>query len=178
MTTPLVDSEGYPRADIDVAKIRIARARIIRLQNDYKKVMDKLKVAVEDAFASAETASETDTESIVPSSAAAAHGSVPSETTNGHSDADIPFAVVDEVSEGGPAAAAGLKVGDKVTAFGSVDWTKADKFKLIQAEVMKNPPNVAIVVKIMRMDKKEDVMITPKSDWGGRGSLGCHLKPL
>lgn len=36
MDTPLVDREGFPRADIDVAGVRTARVQVIRLRNDLK----------------------------------------------------------------------------------------------------------------------------------------------
>jgi len=36
---PLVDSEGYPRNDIDVHQIRLARNKIVCLQNDCRALM-------------------------------------------------------------------------------------------------------------------------------------------
>ena len=46
MDGPLVDNEGYPRNDIDVAKVRLARNRIICLSNDHKDIMKKLSEAL------------------------------------------------------------------------------------------------------------------------------------
>ena len=42
MATPLVDPEGFPRADIDVAGVRTARMQINRLRNDLKGVMNEM----------------------------------------------------------------------------------------------------------------------------------------
>ena len=42
MDTPLVDNEGFPRADIDIITVRSARVRIIHLRNDLKSVLDNL----------------------------------------------------------------------------------------------------------------------------------------
>ena len=42
MQTPLVDREGFPRADIDVYAVRNARVRIIELRNDLTAVTDAL----------------------------------------------------------------------------------------------------------------------------------------
>lgn len=39
MATSLIDPEGFPRADLDVASIRTARSQINRLRNDLKGVM-------------------------------------------------------------------------------------------------------------------------------------------
>ena len=36
---PLIDHEGYPRADIDIYAVRTARNKIVCLQNDHKAVM-------------------------------------------------------------------------------------------------------------------------------------------
>lgn len=48
MTTPLVDSEGFPRADIDVWQVRTARVRLIELRNDLKAIMDRIASALQD----------------------------------------------------------------------------------------------------------------------------------
>ncbi|CAK9301137.1 unnamed protein product [Gordionus sp. m RMFG-2023] len=39
MTEPLVDSEGFPRSDINVYSVRKLRNQIICLQNDLKDIM-------------------------------------------------------------------------------------------------------------------------------------------
>ena len=44
--TPLVDSEGFPRADIDVWAVRHARVRIIELRNDLKALMDEMMLYI------------------------------------------------------------------------------------------------------------------------------------
>ena len=47
MDGPLVDNEGYPRNDLDIPKIRMARHKIICLSNDHKDVMNKIALALE-----------------------------------------------------------------------------------------------------------------------------------
>ena len=54
LNTPLITIEGYPRADIDVANVRIARAAIIRLRNDYKALERQIEQAVHEAFKNGE----------------------------------------------------------------------------------------------------------------------------
>ena len=41
--TPLVDSEGYPRGDIDVFRARTLRKRFIEIQNDHKSLTRKIE---------------------------------------------------------------------------------------------------------------------------------------
>lgn len=50
MQTPLVDPEGFPRADIDLWIVRTARKRIIELRNDLKDVMDEIAGALERVY--------------------------------------------------------------------------------------------------------------------------------
>jgi 26S proteasome non-ATPase regulatory subunit 9 len=51
MSTPLVDSEGFPRADIDIWAVRHARVRVIELRNDITTIVERIKVALEEAAA-------------------------------------------------------------------------------------------------------------------------------
>ncbi|XP_057621934.1 26S proteasome non-ATPase regulatory subunit 9 isoform X2 [Chionomys nivalis] len=46
MNEPLVDCEGYPRADVDLYQVRTARHNIICLQNDHKAVMKQVEEAL------------------------------------------------------------------------------------------------------------------------------------
>jgi 26S proteasome regulatory subunit N4 len=50
MQTPLVDVDGFPRADIDIYAVRGARVRIIELRNDLKAVVDAIGKALEGIF--------------------------------------------------------------------------------------------------------------------------------
>lgn len=51
MSTPLVDTEGFPRADIDIWAVRHARVRVIELQNDISAIVERIKSALEEAAA-------------------------------------------------------------------------------------------------------------------------------
>ena len=50
MHSPLVDTEGFPRADIDVYAVRHARVRIIELRNDMQAIMDDIGKALEGVY--------------------------------------------------------------------------------------------------------------------------------
>ncbi|CAG2100488.1 unnamed protein product [Medioppia subpectinata] len=43
LNEPLVDAQGFPRNDIDIHQIRIARNKIICLNNDYKNLMKQIE---------------------------------------------------------------------------------------------------------------------------------------
>ena len=48
--TPLVDPQGFPRADIDVYAVRHARVRVIELKNDMESAMNQLAKALEGVY--------------------------------------------------------------------------------------------------------------------------------
>jgi 26S proteasome non-ATPase regulatory subunit 9 len=93
MTTPLVDREGFPRADVDLYAIRHARKRINELRNDYKAVMNEIETALQAVYD--------------PSTV----GSSPQEVAQPASSTDsaeslVAFARVDGVAPNSPAAEA------------------------------------------------------------------------
>ena len=86
MQSPLVDVEGFPRADIDIYAVRGARVRIIELRNDLKAVVDAIGKALEGIYDPAlQQSSQNDSSSERPLK---------------------PFAKVDGVAPGSPAAEA------------------------------------------------------------------------
>ncbi|KAH7639717.1 26S proteasome non-ATPase regulatory subunit 9 [Dermatophagoides farinae] len=50
LTESLVDSEGFPRNDIDINLVRTARNRIICLQNDLRALMRQIEDSLSDYF--------------------------------------------------------------------------------------------------------------------------------
>ena len=83
MDTPLVDRDGFPRADINVWAVRSARVRTIELRNDLKAVMNAIAKALEGVF---------------DPSLAASRAAEPKDLK--------PFAKVNTVSPGSPASQA------------------------------------------------------------------------
>ncbi|GAB7355172.1 hypothetical protein MBLNU459_g5736t4 [Dothideomycetes sp. NU459] len=177
MNTSLTTFDGYPRGDIDVAQIRTTRARIVRLKNDYKGIMARIEVALQDHWASA---------AVTPPPTLSTNGlggSAQTNTTGGRIALEAPFAKVNSVVASSPAAAAGLKAGDKITKFGDVDWMNHEKLARVAQTVQQNEGR-EITVKVIRnaatggSETRLDVQLTPRHNWGGRGMLGCHLLPL
>ncbi|KAK3645387.1 putative 26S proteasome regulatory subunit [Elasticomyces elasticus] len=179
MTTPLLTSDGFPRADIDVAQIRTTRARIIRLKNDYKDVMAKMEVSVHEHFAAGKSL-DVAASSRTQASTSGAH------TTTGAAQSSAiepPFAKVNTVVPDSPAEQAGLMVGDKITRFGSANFTNHERLSKV-AQVVQQNENQVIPVKILRDTGAPagsttlQLQLTPRRGWGGRGLLGCHLLPM
>ncbi|XP_033641089.1 26S proteasome non-ATPase regulatory subunit 9-like [Asterias rubens] len=163
MDGPLIDSEGYPRNDIDVYSARTARHRIICLQNDHKALMVNIENSLHDLH-SYERQQREQGESL---------------PTNGASTAAIaliPFASIDLVSEGSPAANAGLLVGDEIIEFGSICTSN---FKSLQdiATVVRHSQGRSVRVVTLREGKEVPLSLKPQT-WSGRGLLGCNIVPL
>nr|CAD7576342.1 unnamed protein product [Timema californicum] len=59
MQESLVDSEGYPRQDIDVYQVRHARHKIICLLNDHKAIMKEIEEGMFSVFSQMDTGSST-----------------------------------------------------------------------------------------------------------------------
>ena len=64
LSTPLVDSEGFPRADIDVWAVRHARVRIIELRNDYTAIMDEIGTALQGVYGPSASTSAVEADSL------------------------------------------------------------------------------------------------------------------
>ncbi|KAF2714038.1 26S proteasome non-ATPase regulatory subunit 9 [Pleomassaria siparia CBS 279.74] len=171
MNTTLTTFDGFPRSDIDVAQIRTTRARIIRLKNDYKGLMSRIEKGLHEHHAR------------IQAQGLDATSSVSAATNSAHAPLEAPFAKVNSVVSGSPADSAGLKVGDNITKFGWVDWTNHDKLSRV-AEAVSQNEGIPLTVKVLRPSASGgpsgsvQMQLTPRSNWGGRGLLGCHLLPI
>jgi 26S proteasome non-ATPase regulatory subunit 9 len=90
LRSPLLDQDGFPRADIDIYAVRGARVRIIELRNDLEAVINAIAKALEGIY----------DPSLQPQGAKA------SETRTTEDDNPKPFAKLNGVSPGSPAAEA------------------------------------------------------------------------
>lgn len=87
--------------------------------------------------------------------------------------------LVDSVAEGSPAAAGGLKVGDIVVKYGSVDvatYMAEDRTYLLEDvnSVTKSSVGRPIRVEVVRGSESPILSVVP-SKWNGPGILGCHF---
>ncbi|KAL7531145.1 hypothetical protein ACHAXR_003869 [Thalassiosira sp. AJA248-18] len=99
----------------------------------------------------------------------------------------IPFAIIDEISPDSPASLAGLKENDVLLRFGSVNNRNHRNFlaiaellpiaasenKSISVAVRRKSTELGGLVEVIKTEKLE---LKPRP-WGGRGLLGCHIRP-
>jgi hypothetical protein len=99
MSSPLVDPEGFPRADIDVYAVRHARAALVRLRNDHRAVVEEMGRVLQVVYAAPEgqeVAAVVRTEG----------GAVERRSVNGTGRVQVALAKVNAVAPGSPAAQA------------------------------------------------------------------------
>jgi len=161
MSTPLVDPEGFPRADIDIYAVRNARVRIIELRNDLDAVMKAISKALEGIYDPALVVTQSTTEA-----------------TPIQDVASLPFARVDGVAPGSPAAEAGLQRGDLIVKFGHLNKQSFSSSSLQPlADLVAESENRHIAIRALRGEQTKLLTLTPRNGWGGRGMLGCFIVP-
>jgi 26S proteasome regulatory subunit N4 len=196
---PLVDAEGFPRADVDVYTMTHDRQHATRLQNDHKQLMSQIEKLMHQLHAqnknkphqpSSSTPAQkstqqqrSDASASKPASAAQsspASTSTPKaptatfDTTAPAPSAADGFYVVNSIVADSPASQSGLKTGDKIIEFGSVtkiNWSAAAISALVQSSVGRD-----VHVRVYRLGEGvKELRLVPQQNWGGRGLLGCHL---
>lgn len=160
MTEPLVDTEGFPRNDIDVYQVRSSRNKISCLQNDHKSLMEQIEEELHNLHSESKP---TTTEDIPVIDVIM-------------TEPPAPFASINLVSSGSPAENAGLMVGDEIIQFGSVNVANFQSLQSI-ATVVQHSEGRNVEIKVSRGGNITRLMLTPKR-WSGRGLLGCNLIPF
>nr|Q9WTV5.1 RecName: Full=26S proteasome non-ATPase regulatory subunit 9; AltName: Full=26S proteasome regulatory subunit p27; AltName: Full=Transactivating protein Bridge-1 [Rattus norvegicus]AAD32925.1 transactivating protein BRIDGE [Rattus norvegicus] len=169
MNEPLVDCEGYPRADVDLYQVRTARHNIICLQNDHKALMKQVEEALHQLHA-------RDKEKQARDMAEARE-----EAMNRRLASDSPalpkaFARVNSISPGSPASIAGLQVDDEIVEFGSVNTQNFQSLQNV-GTVVQHSEGKPLNVMVIRRGEKHQLRLTP-TRWAGKGLLGCNITPL
>ncbi|TMS03528.1 26S proteasome non-ATPase regulatory subunit 9 [Larimichthys crocea] len=160
----LVDEEGYPRSDVNLYQIRTARHNVSCLQNDHKDIMVEIEEALHKLHAR-EKAKRQQDETGAQDEAMEQQVTLPP-----------PFARVDAVTQGSPACGAGLRVGDEVIEFGSVNTANFQNLQNI-ASVVQHSEGKSLRVAVIRDGQKAQMSLTPQR-WSGRGLLGCNIVPI
>ncbi|CAH8358733.1 unnamed protein product [Eruca vesicaria subsp. sativa] len=184
----LVDSEGFPREDIDIPAVRAQRRRLAELRNEHSEITDKINVNIQILHSVRPTSKASSTKdsgpeqrslsSAVTALSASMHTSginVTSRAMDVDVVTSIPFAMVDEITESSPAAEDGLQLGDQVVKFGSVEGGD-NLLQRLAAEAQTNQGQ-AVSVGVIRQGAKFNLSVTPRI-WQGRGLLGCHFRLL
>ncbi|XP_061784115.1 26S proteasome non-ATPase regulatory subunit 9 [Nerophis lumbriciformis] len=160
----LVDTEGYPRSDVNLYQITTARHSISCLQNDHKAIMVEIEEALHKLHAR-EKAKRRRDETEAREEAMELQVTLPPA-----------FARVNSVIQGSPASEAGLKDGDEVVEFGSVNPGNFQSVYNI-ASVVQHSEGKPLRVTVIRGGQKAHISLTPQR-WSGRGLLGCNINPI
>lgn len=169
MSEPLMDSDMFPRSDIDLYTVRQSRQRVNCLRNDHIVVMKCIETKLHQIHAEArENFSQEKVSKISENSTEVGFG-----TENLH---DLVFAKIVLVSSNSPAQDAGLKNGDLIIAFGSVNKRNFTDISDI-AGIVKHSQGSNVELVIIRNNLKTRLLLKPKK-WSGRGLLGCQINPI
>ncbi|KMQ97442.1 26s proteasome non-atpase regulatory subunit 9-like isoform 1 protein [Lasius niger] len=164
MDEPLVDSEGYPRQDIDVYQVRHTRHKIICLTNDHKALMKKIEEGLHKVHG---LAMGSEAQEPVPNV---------SDSQEIESVSLEPFLRVNLVSPGSPAEIAGIQVEDLILEFGSIHYRNFKSLTDI-GKLVENSRYKTVNLKIKRGSNSIVLSLTPRP-WVGKGLLGCNVIPL
>lgn len=190
-----MDSEGFPRGDIDVYDVTHKRSTLATLNYDHKAIMKEIEALLPAFYAEqAAAASKLSASSGIDETASASASASSSSSQNnqginksagsGTSSAAIssvfinfiPIAIIDEVFPQSPAALAGVMEGDALIKFADITQQSFEPFKRVSEHVGRSL-NTPIELIINRKGEIISLSLTPKI-WAGRGTLGCHLAPL
>ena len=160
MRGALVDDEGFPIPDVDLYAVRADRGRYATLRNDHDDITDAIERAMASLHAVASATRGVGAVDVKDATMNPRAARVPSERvaarpadamTDGESAAGgvaafvaaprdpraeppagtAAFAVVDEMHGGSPAASAGLRLHDRVIAFGGVERGAGATFDIV-----------------------------------------------
>eukprot|EP01018_Ginkgo_biloba_P006242 Gb_30713 [translate_table: standard] len=188
----LLDREGFPRSDIDVAVVRSDRHHLAMLRNDHKDITSKIDQNLQILLSGGlvrdlQTLPQKRTAEgeelgyqISSGSGGISSTSLPDDAPNENApipmeeDAIVrlPFAVVDEILDGSPAALDGLQLGDQILRFGTVEGSE-NLLSRLAREGQTNQGRT-IPVTVMRRGVQVHLTVTPRP-WSGRGLLGKGL---
>eukprot|EP00760_Papus_ankaliazontas_P015000 PhM_4_TR16227/c0_g1_i1/m.46223/K06693/PSMD9; 26S proteasome non-ATPase regulatory subunit 9 len=162
---PLIDKEGFPRADCDVYGITVGRNRVATLRMDLQLIMDRIETSLHSLHALEKTPGRPREKK----DEAAAQTPQPQQT-------HVPLCTVNSVAEGSPAMTAGLQAGDVVVSWGhDIAGGGVDPLQHIST-VTSSSVGRGITVRVLRNAAVVELTVVPRT-WSGRGVLGCHLLP-
>ena len=190
----LVDSEGFPRGDIDIYNVKNKRQRLAVINTDYKALMKEIETLLIEIYSDGllqsteekgskqknrehqqqhqqhnqkeDLVNQQSMSSITVSSSTAVFNIYKNKKC---------IAVIDEILMGSPSEQSGLQNGDELISFGGIDIDTVDPIIKIPPMVRENvDKTIDLVVK--RKEELINISLIPKL-WRGNGLLGCHLAP-
>ncbi|CAH0473152.1 unnamed protein product [Peronospora belbahrii] len=177
----LVDNEGFPRADIDVYRVRQVRHSLAVKQTAHQLTMKKIEELLPQVFEIRCGKSECKMEKeALEAPTAAAVQTMKTTTTTDEVSAEErelqSFAVVESVQRKSPAELAGLQAQDQIMRFGSADASNHRELAAIK-DIVQHNVGSSIRVLVRRGLELLVLKLTPQT-WNGPGVLGCLVQPL
>tara|TARA_A100001015_G_scaffold320750_1_gene448319 strand:+ start:1636 stop:2388 length:753 start_codon:yes stop_codon:yes gene_type:complete len=180
----LIDSEGFPRADLDIHQIRIQRNRLAHLQTDHEnnmKAIEKLLPQLHALYKANNTSNNNNNKknNLTPSRKKTTTTTSSTNSSNNSisiaNNIQYPIARVEKVDVNSPGELAGLRVGDRIVSFGTILRTIGgmQDLRRLSQHLMENE-NKEILMVVLRGTDLIDLILIP-SKWDGRGLLGCYL---
>ncbi|VWU48854.1 proteasome regulatory protein, putative [Hepatocystis sp. ex Piliocolobus tephrosceles] len=179
MKGKLVDFEGFPRNDIDIYAIRVARNKVICLKNDYLDLTNKIETYLHEIHRTQPVLSLKRNKQNIN------NNNNSSDLTNEHEILEFAkkniFAIINEVVENSPAHKAGLRSNDFIFQFGDILLNKNElnpeqnTLQLISNYVQTLPKKID--VKVLRGEQVFSFTISPNQE-SNRLYIGCHLVPI
>jgi len=170
----LVDKDGFPIADVQkILSIRESRNLLYRKQTDHVNIMKKIEEGLYTVHAEAKRQKELKLQQVrvqVPQQQKSQSEQIQSKANM------KPFARISGVIEESPASKAGLKHGDLLLQFSTVNYTNHNQLKGL-ANVVKFSENTNISVTVLRGDLNLELVLIPQK-WEGKGLVGCTFVPL
>ena len=181
-------AEGFPRADVDVIRVRQLRNEVALAQTDHMAIMHQIEALMfqpdhsADGKASASgseaaaapagrTSSARATAPAAPMPVAPAAAASPSAPLTA-------FLAVVDVLDDSPAARAGIRTGDKVTQWGSITAVSAGSSALTAVSaVVQHSRGAPVPVSVLRHGRAHSLTLVPTS-WAGPGLTGLRLEAM
>ena len=154
---PLVDADGFPRADLDLHKVCAARGELRSKQADLISLVARIERGLHSLHSQARQTGG-------PAGPPPPH--LPS----------LPFARVAVVVAGSPADRAGFRSDDLLSKFGTV---VRENFSSLQnlSELAASSRDRALEVVVVRAGRPTRLRLVPTA-WQGAGLIGFKLRPL
>ena len=146
---PLVDYEGFPRADVDIFEVRKLRNRHACLQTDHCKLMKDLEQKLYSLHSDYKERGCVDKEE-APKSSKVEQPDAIMEVKEEKKQESIPFVWVHDVAPGSPAQQDGFKIGDAIVSFGQADHTFGDQALNKVVDTVKQNLNNPVTVNLLR----------------------------
>lgn len=160
MLGPLLDEDQFPRSDIDIFTVRHARNRILCLNNDHKKLMQEIEECLCKLHQSSSKENLCNKKDAHAASIACGE----------------PFASIGKVDSSSPSDVGGLKAGDEIIEFGSLNKSNFSSLENISRITRFNKGHPMDLL-IRRGDQILRLSLTPNT-WSGPGILGCTILPI